>query len=68
MCLRRYNRLQLCGMCTSCSHAAVFTRLPQAPLSLVPEAAAVWVVRNVLAAEQRRVSWEGRLLFLGCVS
>jgi hypothetical protein len=40
-------------------HAAVFSRLPQAPLSLDPEAAAVWDVRNVLAEEKRRVSWGG---------
>jgi hypothetical protein len=40
-------------------HVAVFSRLPQAPLSLDPEAAAVWDVRNVLAAEKRRVSRGG---------
>jgi hypothetical protein len=36
-------------------HAQVFERLPQAPLSAQPEASAVWDVRNVLAAQKRRV-------------
>jgi hypothetical protein len=36
-------------------HKQVFERLPQAPLSAQPEAAAVWDVRNVLAAQKRRV-------------
>lgn len=37
-------------------HAAVYARLPQAPLSADPEASGVWDVRNVLAAEKKRVS------------
>lgn len=36
-------------------HAAVFARLPQAPLSTDPSACAVWDVRNVMAAEKKRV-------------
>jgi hypothetical protein len=38
-------------------HAAVYARLPQAPLSAEPEASGVWDVRNVLAAEKKRVSY-----------
>jgi len=37
-------------------HTSVFARLPQAPLSAEPEAAAGWDVRNVMAAEKKRVS------------
>lgn len=48
-------------------HAAVFERLPQAPLSPSPEAAAVWDVRNVMATEKRRVSCCQELINIGCV-
>lgn len=52
-------------------HAAVYARLPQAPLSADPEASGVWDVRNVLAAEKKRVScaptWQECTPFAVCL-